>query len=154
MRDFNDADRKKKKGRIQLPENPDNLSAEAQARLEAAVKGAVKDGYVPCPSGWRVAKEQGVSRLAVGVAIDRLGIRVSDCQLGCFAVSKTDHLGAVPEPADEELARRVEDLHERGELTCSNVFALAAERKAKPRSVADAANARGHKLRQCQLGCF
>ena len=154
MREFNQADRKKKKGRIQLPENPDNLSADAQARLEAAVKGAVKDGYVPCPSGWRVAREQGVSRLAVGVTIDRLGIRVSDCQLGCFAVSKTDHLGSVPEPADEELARRVETLHARDELTCSNVFALAAERKAKPRSVADAANARGYKLRQCQLGCF
>lgn len=154
MRDFNEADRKKKKGRIQLPENPDNLSAEAQARLEAAVKGAVKEGYVPCPSGWRVAKEQEVSRLAVGATIDRLGIRVSDCQLGCFAVSKTDHLGSVPEPPDAELVSRVEALHTAGELTCANVFALAAECKAKPRSVADAANARGYKLRQCQLGCF
>jgi len=101
-----------------------------------------------------VATKQGVSRLAVGATIDRLGIRVSDCQLGCFAVSKTDRLGSAPEPADEELARRVEALHAKGELTCANVFALAAERKAKPRSVADAANARGYKLRQCQLGCF
>ncbi|MBE0617268.1 MAG: hypothetical protein IH608_05000, partial [Proteobacteria bacterium] len=95
MRDFNDADRKKKKGRIQLPENPDNLSAEALSRLEAAVRAAVRDGCVACPAGWRVAKEQGVSCLAVGVTIDRLGIRVADCQLGCFAVSKTDHLGSV-----------------------------------------------------------
>jgi hypothetical protein len=154
MREFNEADRKKKKGRIQLPENPDNLSAEAQAKLETAVKGAVKDGYVPCPSGWGVAREQGVSRLAVGATIDRLGIRVSDCQLGCFAVSKTDHLGSVPEPTDADLVRRVEDLHETGELTCANVFALAAERQTRPRSVADAANARGYKLRRCQLGCF
>ncbi len=154
MRDFNEADRKKKKGRIQLPENPDNLSAEAQARLEVAVKATLKDGYVACPAAWRVAKDQAVSRLAVGVTIDRLGIRVADCQLGCFAVSKTDHLGSVPEPADADLVCRVEDLHERGELTCANVFALAAERKAKPRAVADAANARGYKLRQCQLGCF
>ncbi len=154
MREFNEADRKKKKGRIQLPENPDNLSANALSGLEAAVKEARKEGYVACPTAWRLAKDQGVSRLAVGVMIDRLGIRVADCQLGCFAVSKTDHLGSAPESADEEVARRVEALHAKNELTCSNIFALAAEREAKPRSVADAANARGYKLRQCQLGCF
>lgn len=47
MRDFNDADRQKKKGRINLPENPDNLSQEALQDLETAVRGAARDGYVP-----------------------------------------------------------------------------------------------------------
>lgn len=154
MRDFSDADRNKKKGRIQLPENPGNLSEDALTQLESAVKAAVKDGTVACPAAWKIAADQVISRLDVGVTIDRLSIRVADCQLGCFEVSKTSRIGAVPEPADEELTRRVQALHEQGELTCAKISALAAERKIKPRAVADAANARGYKLRQCQLGCF
>ncbi len=154
MRDFNDADRQKKSKRITLPENPGNLSAEALAKLEAAVKAAAQEAGVPCPTAWRVAKDEGVSRLDVGVAIDRLGIRVIHCQLGCFKFEKTDHLGAPVEPFTEETARRVDDLVAKGALTCANVFALAAELKAKPFSVANAANAKKYKLAQCQLGCF
>ena len=154
MREFNDADRKKKSGRITLPDNPGNLSVEALSQLEIAVKAAAKSGYVACPSAWKTAKEIGVSRLDVGVMIDKLGLRVTDCQLGCFSVSKTPHTGPATEPIDEEVAHRVEVLHEQGELTCPNLFALAGELNAKPRSVADAANVRGYKLGKCQLGCF
>ncbi|CAG0958492.1 hypothetical protein GEOBC_00595 [Geobacteraceae bacterium] len=154
MRNFDDTDRKKKSGRISLPDNPGNLSEEAQTQLESAVKAAVKDGYVTCPSGWKVAKDLGVSRLDVGVMIDKLRIRVTACQLGCFSVSKTSRLGSAAEPFSEEIARRVEILREKDELTCAGVFELARELKVKPMSVMNAANARGYKLRQCQLGCF
>ena len=154
MRDFNDADRKKKRGRIQLPENPGNLSPAQLSSLEDAVKAAVKDGYVACPTGWRIAGDEGVSRMDVGVMIDKLGIRVTNCQLGCFKVSKTDRtredLGAPP----AEVARRVGALAAGDELTCPNIFAIARELGVKPMAVADAANTAGHKLRGCQLGCF
>ena len=154
MRDFNDHDRKKKSGRIRLPDNPGNLSEDLLLQLEAAVKAALKDGYVPCPSGWRIAKDAGVSRLDVGAAIDRLGIRVTDCLLGCFKVSKTAYDGVTDEPLSEEVVRRVTALGEKGELTCAVAFELAGELNVRPLSVADAANARGYKIRQCQLGCF
>ncbi len=154
MRAFNDADRKKKRRRIRLPENPGNLSAEELARLETAVKAAMKDGSVACPSGWRVATDLGVSRLDVGAMIDRLGIRVTDCQLGCFKVGKTPFSGEVAEPFGEEVSRGVDALNEKDGLTCSAVFALARDLGAKPRAVSEAANARGYKIRQCQLGCF
>ncbi|WP_243371999.1 hypothetical protein [Geotalea sp. SG265] len=154
MRDFNDTDRQKKKGRITLPENPDNLSSEALQNLETAVRGAVRDGYVPCPSAWRIAADAGISRLAVGAMIDRLGIRITDCQLGCFKVSKTAHAGTVSEPFTEEVARQTAALAEKGELTCAAASALAQELKVKPMAVAEAANVQLYKIRQCQLGCF
>jgi hypothetical protein len=154
MRNFNDADRKKKSARISLPDNPGNLSEEALNHLEDAVKTAAKDGYVACPTGWKLAKDGGVSRLDVGAMIDKLGVRVTDCQLGCFKVEKSAYTGTTTEPLDEEVSRRVKALGEEGELTCSNVFALARELKVKPLSVANAANVQGYKLRQCQLGCF
>ncbi len=154
MRDFGDADRKKKKARIQLPENPGNLSEEALARLETAVRAAAEGGYVPCPVGWRIAKDLGVSRLDVGAMVDRLGIRITDCQLGCFKVGKTPPGSEPAGPVSDEVARGIEALHGRGELTCSNVFALARDLGVRPLSVAQAANARGYKIRRCQLGCF
>ena len=107
----------------------------------------------PAPPPGR-QKDAGVSRLDVGVMIDKLGLRATDCQLGCFSVSKTPRAGPATEPIDAEIARRVEALNEKSELTCPNIFALARERNVKPLSVADAANARGYKLGKCQLGCF
>ena len=86
--------------------------------------------------------------------IDKLGVRVVDCQLGCFKLEKTDHLGEEAEPAAPEVEARVTALSEADQLTCANVFALAGELDVQPRAVADVANARGFKLRQCQLGCF
>lgn len=154
MRDFGDADRNKKSGRITLPDNPGNLPEEALSQLERAVKAAVRDGYVSCPAGWKIARNAGVSRLDVGAMIDRLGIRVTECQLGCFKVEKTAFTGQATEPFSEELARRVEALGENGELTCAGAFDLAHELKVKPMAVADAANVRGYKIRKCQLGCF
>jgi len=154
MRDFSDADRKKKSGRIKLPDNPGNLSKEALSQLDNAVKAAVKDGCVTCPAGWKLAKDAGVSLLDVGAMIDKLGIRVTGCQIGFFKEDKTPYTGSATEPFSEEVARRVEVLGEKGELTCSSIFALAHELNVKPMSVADAANARGYKIRECQLGCF
>ena len=154
MRDFSDADRNKKCSRIKLPNNPGNLSEETLSQVEHAVRAVLKEGYVACPSGWEIARNAGVSRLDVGAMIDKLGVRVTDCQLGCFKVSKTASTDSVTEPFSDEAARRIEILEEKGELTCSTVFVLVRELKVKPLSLADAANSKGYKIRQCQLGCF
>jgi hypothetical protein len=154
MRDFSDTDSKNKGSRIKLPDNPDNLTAETRSQVEHAIRAALKDGYLACPSGWKIAKNAGVSRLDVGAMIDKLGVRVTDCQLGCFKVSKAASTSMAIEPCSDEAARRIEFLGDKGELTCSNVFTLALELKVKPMSLAAAANCMGHKTRHCQLGCF
>ncbi|MBN2438038.1 MAG: hypothetical protein JXL20_05490 [Deltaproteobacteria bacterium] len=154
MRDFNDADRMKKSRRIRLPDNPGNLTREILSRLQDAVKAAGKDGHIACHAGWKLAKETGIPRLDVGVMIDKLGLRVTDCQLGCFKVDKTPYTGSATGSIGEEIASRVLALHDKGELTCYNAFALARELNVKPMSIADAANVQGYKFRQCQLGCF
>lgn len=154
MRIFDESDRKKKSGRITLPDNPGGLTSEVLAKLETAVTSALKDGYVSCPVGWKIARDLDISRLDVGAMIDKLGIRVTDCSLGCFKVSKTGFAGKVRAPFSEEAAYRIEVLEEQGALTCANVFGLAKELGVEPMSLADAANVRGYKIRHCQLGCF
>jgi hypothetical protein len=41
-------------------------------------------GRISCEEAWQVADELGVPKTEVGAAADDLGIRITDCQLGCF----------------------------------------------------------------------
>jgi hypothetical protein len=154
MRDFNDQDRRKKKTRIQLPENPASLPQKTLARLETAVAASLRDGYLPCPVAWGIAKDLNVPRIAVGAVMDKLGVRVTDCQIGFFRVEKTPYSGSTPAAPFPELATALRELDADGRLTCSAVFELALRLKATPLKVSEAANILGLKIRDCQLGCF
>jgi len=154
MRDFNETDRKKKKARIQIQENPGNLSKEELSQLEDMVKASLKDGYLPCPVAWKIAKKAGVPKLAVGAIIDRLGIRITNCQIGCFQVEKTFYDKPGHKNIDGEIISMLEALKESNQLTCAKVFDLARQFKLKPMLIANEASVRGLKVHGCQLGCF
>ena len=154
MRDFNEADKEKKRERVKIGENPVCLPDEKLAELEAAVKASIKSGYLSCPVAWQLAKKAGVPRIAVGAITDKLGIRITDCQLGCFKVDKTPYDGSVPEEADPGLVTRLEELAENNRITCAEAFELAREMRTAPQAVSEAVNIKGMKIRDCQLGCF
>ena len=154
MRTFGEADKKKKQTRIKMPENPAGLSQEAQAQLADAVKSSLKDGHLPCGTAFKIARDAGVPKIAVGEMTDRLGIRVSNCQIGCFKVDKIIHDGESGKEVDDNILARLEALRSADQLTCVNVHGLAQELKLTPMAVANVANARNMKVHQCQLGCF
>jgi hypothetical protein len=154
VRDFNEADRKKKSERINLEENPDALSGELIAQLEGTIKASLKEGCLSCPVAWRIARDYNISKIAVGEIADRLGIRITDCQLGCFKIEKTPYNESAYEKIDGEVITLLEELKEKGQLTCSMVFDLARKSKSKPIAIANEMSARGIKIRGCQLGCF
>jgi hypothetical protein len=52
--------------------------------LEAALATAARAGRIPCAAVFRVASAQGVPVAEAGRAVQRLGIKVTGCQLGCF----------------------------------------------------------------------
>ena len=154
MRSFGEADRKKKKTRIQPQENIGKLSSEVLSQLEDTVKASLKDGYLPCAVAFRIAKEAQVPNVAVGEITDRFGIRVTNCQIGCFEVGKTIHDNPDHEDLDDEIISKLYALKENNEFTCANVFDLAQQLKSTPMAIADAANLRDLKIHNCQLGCF
>jgi hypothetical protein len=154
MREFNDGDRTKKRGRISLPQNPGNLPPEKLLLLESAIKAAARDCHILCPTAWRIAADCGVAKLDVGAMIDRLGIRITDCQLGCFKVEKTANAVSIGQPIAEEIAVHIADLAGSGELTCANMERLATALGVPPLALAEVANVKGFKIKGCQLGCF
>jgi len=52
--------------------------------LESALLGVSVDGKIPCKAALAIASELDISPKDVGGMLDRLGIRIVSCQLGCF----------------------------------------------------------------------
>jgi len=154
MREFNDADKKKKSGRIKLPPNPAGLSGEKLDEIRTRVIQSLKDGYLSCPAAWKIARETGAPRLAVGAVTDGMGKRVTDCQIGCFKVDKTPFDKLEPARLSPEISAEILRLNEEDSLTCEAVFTLAKAYRLKPMHIADEINALGLKVSVCQLGCF
>ncbi len=57
-------------------------------RLAAELRRRSRDGRISCGAAFAIAEELGLPRLAVGRAADELGLRITDCQLGCFGAGK------------------------------------------------------------------
>ena len=52
--------------------------------LDAAVGESLVEGKLSCLDSWKVAEEFGVSRIEISAACEKLKIKISSCQLGCF----------------------------------------------------------------------
>lgn len=144
---FDDADRAKKKARV-----PAKSAAKVPAGVTEAIKASLSDGYLPCETAFKIARKLKVPLVTIGNAADDLGIRVTDCRIGCFKVKKAAHDSA--KTINPEIARVVETEAAKSPLTCAGVFGLAKRIKVSPMDVADAANAANLKFHGCQLGCF
>jgi hypothetical protein len=154
MRDFNADDKKKKHARIQIPENPGNLSHELLSELESLVNASIKNGYLSCPVAWGIASKLNVPRIAVGALADKLGTRVTDCQLGCFKVDKTPFDYESGADISAAVIKTLTELQETGQLTCARAIELARQNNLDSMVLANRINAMKFKIRDCQLGCF
>jgi len=55
-----------------------------ETALEQKIKASLVNGKLPCPVAFKIAKELKVGPRQVGDACNKLKIKVSNCQLGCF----------------------------------------------------------------------
>ena len=58
---------------------------EVREELEARIRERVMEGGLPCATAWDIAGELTMKRIDVARAAESLGIRITQCQLGCFA---------------------------------------------------------------------
>lgn len=50
-----------------------------------ALRAAAPSSTLSCPAAWRLADELGLPRPLLGAAAGHLGIRITNCSLGCFS---------------------------------------------------------------------
>lgn len=57
---------------------------EGTQRLDAEIQKSMVDKKLPCAVAFRIARDMKVTPKQVGDACNRLKIKISNCQLGCF----------------------------------------------------------------------
>lgn len=60
------------------------FTAQVTPELTEAVKAKAIDGRITCPVLRKLAEETGVPYRVVGAAADAAGVKVKNCDLGCF----------------------------------------------------------------------
>lgn len=53
-------------------------------QIEEALKNQAGSGAIACSDAWDLAKQFGVSKMAISAGCEALGIKVKPCQLGAF----------------------------------------------------------------------
>lgn len=53
-------------------------------RLEASIRGRLSEGRLTCADAWATAEELRIGKMDVSNACEKLGIKISHCQLGGF----------------------------------------------------------------------
>ena len=59
-------------------------AGEVSPELEQAIREGLILGRLPCPVAWAIAARFGMPKLHVSNAAEKLGLRISGCQLGAF----------------------------------------------------------------------
>lgn len=69
-----------------MPEKgqPKPPAVEKQKELEKRLYEAAIDNRIQCASAFAIARSLGIPPVEVGKAADKLKIKISNCQLGCF----------------------------------------------------------------------
>jgi len=58
--------------------------AEMNEALDNEIRKSLVNGKIPCAVAFRIARDLKISPKQVGDACNRLKIKISSCQLGCF----------------------------------------------------------------------
>jgi len=71
-------------GLFGYPGGKDLHPAAVDPELEAAIRGRLAGGRLPCKAAWEIAAERKVARMKVSSACETLKIKIKPCQLGAF----------------------------------------------------------------------
>ncbi len=60
------------------------MSGTSEEEIGRAIVEASRDGRIECGKALALASELGVSARVVGETANKMGVKISRCQLGCF----------------------------------------------------------------------
>ena len=57
---------------------------EVSEDLRKRIQASLTENRLSCAAAWKIAKDSGLRKMAVSSACEKLGIKISHCQLGAF----------------------------------------------------------------------
>ena len=127
--------------------------------MAQAIREHLVDEQLPCAAAFAIAESEGLGPLEVGEEADRLGVRLSRCQLGLFGYgpkAEGRHRRIKPmQDVPPELAAAIQSsLGKDGKLTCADAWRIAEQLGIAKQTVANAIEGLGLRIMRCQLGAF
>ena len=123
-------------------------------KIASAIQDRYQEGGFRCADAFRIAKVLGAKPLAVGHTANEMQLRIERCQLGLFGYGDPK---SIVKPAGELLPGLEAAIQEGlilGRLPCPVAWAIAARFGIPRLQVSNAAEKRGVRISQCQLGAF
>lgn len=65
-------------------DNESTKISDTERILEGELKASLVDGRLPCAVAFEISRKLKVSPRKVGDMANRLNVKISNCQLGCF----------------------------------------------------------------------
>ena len=125
-----------------------------KSELEEQIASSLVDGRLPCPIAFKVARKLEIAPGVVGDKADELGIRIMNCQLGCFGVEKATHVELSGMQVSAPVAEAIQGSLVDGKIPCNTAYEVARKLKVSRRQVGDTASKLNIRVSNCQLGCF
>ena len=122
--------------------------------IEQAVRNRLNNNKIACRAAHEIAASLGVSAREVGIGIDLLEARISNCQLGLFGYGRDRKEPVSPPKVGHELKNAIENALIDGRLNCADAWKIADTLGVPRPEVARACDTLKLKVSRCQLGAF
>jgi len=123
-------------------------------RIAEAVKQKAANNKISCASAHKIADETDATPAEVGIALDILEMRITDCQLGLFGHSPEKKAVKSSETVSPELEKAIHNSLEDNRISCLSCWKIAARFSIARMDVSAACEALELKIGACQLGAF
>lgn len=127
---------------------------EVNPQIATQIKTNLVDGRISCAAAHKIAEELQVSPADVGVTIDLLEVRITQCLLGLFGYSPNKRIVVPAEHVSPELQQALEEAMDEKGLSCVAAWGLAKQRNISKLDISSACEALKIKITSCQLGTF
>jgi hypothetical protein len=118
------------------------------------IKATAGNDAVTCAAAHRISKELNLNPSEIGIQIDLLEFKITECQLGLFGYGngrkKINPEIEISPDLDDKLKKAVTD----GRISCLSCWDIAGQLKMKRLDMGSACEKRNIRVKPCQLGSF
>ena len=118
------------------------------------LRAGAKDNNITCSMAHQTAVTLNTAPLEIGVQIDLLEFRISECQMGLFGYDDGQKKFDPDIEVSPELARQLDKISINGRISCKDCWDIAKSLKVKRLDIGSACEKKNIRIKPCQLGAF
>jgi hypothetical protein len=122
--------------------------------LAEALKARSVDDQIACAETERIARSLDTAMIDIGRALDLMGVAITRCQLGLFGYSPEKKIVKPAATVAAKLESAIGEALTEGCLSCASAWEIAGKQGIPRMEVSSLCEARGIKIKPCQLGAF